>query len=54
LIRELDSDILQMSTHVNGNHVIQAFLTSFKCGEHPADLDCENVVERQQYTQFIF
>lgn len=54
LIRELDTDILQMSTHVNGNHVIQAFLTSFKCGEHPADQDCADVLARQQYTQFIF
>jgi hypothetical protein len=30
-----------MSTNTNGNHVIQAFLTSFKSSEYPSDLDCE-------------
>lgn len=40
LIREFNAEILEMSTHVNGNHVVQAFLTSFKCGDHPSDQDC--------------
>lgn len=35
LVRELENSILNLSTHVNGNHVIQAFLTSFKSSEQP-------------------
>ena len=32
-------DILDLSTNVHSNHVIQTFLTSFKSSEHPADQD---------------
>lgn len=33
MIEELNKNILQLSTHVNGNHVIQSFLNAFKSSE---------------------
>ena len=39
LIDLFRQDILDLSTNVHSNHVIQAFLTSFKTSEHPADPD---------------
>ncbi len=33
IIKQLEDNLLQLSTHANGNHVIQAFLTSFKSSE---------------------
>jgi len=54
LVRELETNILQLSTHVNGNHVIQAFLTSFKSSDQPSDADLEGSEIRRAYTQFIF
>lgn len=50
LIKELECNIQQLSTHVNGNHVIQAFLTSFKSSEQPSDPDNETSVQRSVYT----
>jgi hypothetical protein len=50
LIEQLNSNILSMSTHVNGNHVIQAFLTAFKSSEQPSDPDIEGAELRSVYT----
>jgi hypothetical protein len=33
LIDSLQTEMLQLCKDSNGNHVIQAFLTSFKCGD---------------------
>lgn len=54
MIEELDKDILQLSTHVNGNHVIQSFLNAFRSSEQPADPDIKGAEIRSVYTQFIF
>ena len=54
LIKEIDRDILQLSTHVNGNHVIQAFLNAFRSSDQPADSDLEGAEARSTFTQFIF
>jgi hypothetical protein len=54
LVRELESNALSLSTHVNGNHVIQAFLTSFKSSEQPQDTDVKGSETLWVYTKFIF
>ena len=54
LVKELECNILNLSTHVNGNHVIQAFLTSFKSSDQPQDSDMDGAEMRWAYTQFIF
>jgi hypothetical protein len=54
LIGVLNHSVVDLSTHIHGNHVIQAFLTAFRASEMPADKDLPGSDKTHQYTQFIF
>ena len=41
IVNELDQNIFEMTTHANGNHVIQQFLLVFKASDKPGDKDIE-------------
>ena len=41
LIAELSQRLVELAVHTHGNHVIQAFLTSFRASEKPSDPDTE-------------
>ena len=51
---EMSQYIFDLSTHPNGNHVIQAFLLTFKASETPEQLDSPGAEAYADYTQFIF
>ena len=46
--------IFDLSTHPNGNHVIQAFLLTFKASDAPEETDRPGAQNYGAYTQFIF
>jgi hypothetical protein len=50
LINMLQTNIVELSTHIHGNHVIQAFLTAFRASEMPADKDMSGSESTFQYT----
>ena len=52
--KELEQYIFELSTHPNGNHVLQAYLIAFKASEMPNDPDTEGAEKLAIYTQFIF
>ena len=54
LIAELSQRVVELAVHTHGNHVIQAFLTSFRASEKPSDPDTKGSEQYEQYTQFIF
>ena len=41
LINEFMPRVVELSVHTHGNHVLQAFLTSFRASEKPSDSDIE-------------
>ena len=51
---EMSQYIFDLSTHPNGNHVIQAFLLTFKASDRPEDADEEGAEAYAAYTQFIY
>ena len=51
---EMSQYIFDLSTHPNGNHVIQEFLLTFKASDAPEDCDRAGADAYAQYTQFIF
>jgi hypothetical protein len=51
---EMSQYIFDLSTHPNGNHVIQAFLLTFKASETPEEGDSPGAEAFAAYTQFIF
>lgn len=51
---EMSHYIFELSTHPNGNHVIQAFLLTFKASEQPEQPDSPGSEAYAAYTQFIF
>lgn len=54
MIAELDQSIFDLSTHANGNHVIQQFLLVFRASDKPGDKDIEGQEKYGIYTNFIF
>jgi hypothetical protein len=54
VINELNRDILELSTHAHGNHVVQAFLVAFRASEKPSDSDVPGTESHAVFTQFIF
>jgi hypothetical protein len=54
VISALQTDIVELTMDMHGNHVIQAFLMIFKASNHPSDSDIEGSDKTCQYTQFIF
>lgn len=54
LIEQMKDHVLDLATHTHGNHVIQAFLVSFKSSDRPSDIDQPGSEQRALYTQFIF
>ena len=46
--------IFDLSTHPNGNHVIQAFLLTFKATDEPEQADFQGAEMYATYTQFIY
>lgn len=51
---EMSHYIFDLSTHPNGNHVIQAFLLTFKASDTPEQSDRPGAEAFSAYTQFIF
>jgi len=51
---QMSQYIFDMSTHTNGNHVIQAFLLTFKASDRPEQSDRAGSEAFGGYTQFIF
>jgi len=51
---EMSQYIFDLSTHPNGNHVIQAFLLTFKASDTPEQGDRPGAEAFAAYTQFIF
>ena len=51
---EMSQYIFDLSTHPNGNHVIQAFLLTFKASDEPEQLDLPGSEKYATYTQFIY
>ena len=51
---EMSQYIFDLSTHPNGNHVIQAFLLTFKASDAPEEPDRVGSEAFATYTQFIF
>ena len=51
---EMSHYIFDLSTHPNGNHVIQEFLLTFKASDTPEEGDRQGAEAFAQYTQFIF
>jgi len=51
---ECSQNIFDLSTHPNGNHVIQAFLYTFKATEQPEESDRPGSEGFAVYTHFIF
>ena len=51
---EMSQYIFDLSTHPNGNHVIQAFLLTFKASDTPAQSDAPGAEAYAAYTQFIY
>lgn len=54
VINALNTEIVELTMDMNGNHVIQAFLMIFKASESPQDADVQGSEITSQYTQFIF
>jgi len=54
VIGALNTEIVELTMDMHGNHVIQAFLMIFKASESPSDLDVLGSEITSQYTQFIF
>ena len=54
LTQVLENNVVELSTHVHGNHVIQAILVSFRSSEKPSDADIEGTEACSKVTQFIF
>ena len=46
--------IFDLSTHSNGNHVIQAFLLTFKASDKPEQADQPGSEALEVYTRFIY
>ena len=51
---QMSQYIFDLSTHVNGNHVIQAFLLTFRASDRPEQTDRAGSETFGVYTQFIF
>jgi len=51
---EMSQYIFDLSTHPNGNHVIQAFLLTFKASDAPEQTNSPGAENFGAYTQFIF
>ena len=51
---EMSQYIFDLSTYPNGNHVIQAFLLTFKASDQPEQADCAGAEMYATYTQFIY
>lgn len=51
---EMSQYIFDLSTHPNGNHVIQAFLLTFKASDEPEQADRAGAELYSTYTQFIY
>ena len=47
---ELEHYIFDLSTHPNGNHVLQAYLTAFKATNMPEEPDAEGAEKLACYT----
>ena len=52
--RELEHFIFELSTHPNGNHVLQSYLMTFKASNMPHEQNMEGSDELAIYTNFIF
>lgn len=51
---ELNQFIFELSTHPNGNHVLQAYLIAFKASNLPHEKDAKGSESLGIYSQFIF
>ena len=54
VIGALNTEVVELTMDMHGNHVIQAFLMIFRASHHPADNDLPGSELTCQYTQFIF
>jgi hypothetical protein len=54
IISEFQKDLLLLCTHINGNHVVQTFLTEFRSSEQPQDSEILGTQLYEQFTDFVF
>ena len=54
VIADLQSEMLVLATDPHGNHVLQAFLVSFRASEQPQDRDIPGTERFAKFTNFIF
>ena len=52
--REMSQYIFDLAVHPNGNHVVQAFLLTFRASEKPEQPDDAGTAHFGLYTDFIF
>lgn len=52
--RALERDVLELSMHTHGNHVIQAILVAFRSSDKPSDSDMPGTAPNTRFTDFVF